>query len=222
MAKLSTSEPRVYGYVRVACGILTHLACVAFTALTAVVSRPGTSLFSWHPFFMTLAFSLLMTEAILVFSPSTSLIWKLPHKTKGRFHWLLQGLCATCATLGLAAICYNKHLNGKPHFHSWHGLLGVVTVCGVALQSLAALPLIYTSLARGWSLARLKRYHATCGLVVYLLGSASLFLGACSAWFTGSVVGHTWYLAALCPALCALAVMSQVTDAYMAKKHFQS
>ncbi|XP_062329945.1 transmembrane reductase CYB561D2 isoform X2 [Osmerus eperlanus] len=201
MAKLSTSEPRVYGYVRVACGILTHLACVAFTALTAVVSRPGTSLFSWHPFFMTLA---------------------LPHKTKGRFHWLLQGLCATCATLGLAAICYNKHLNGKPHFHSWHGLLGVVTVCGVALQSLAALPLIYTSLARGWSLARLKRYHATCGLVVYLLGSASLFLGACSAWFTGSVVGHTWYLAALCPALCALAVMSQVTDAYMAKKHFQS
>ena len=43
MTKLSISEPRVYGYVRVTCGILTHLACVAFTALTAVVSRPGSS-----------------------------------------------------------------------------------------------------------------------------------------------------------------------------------
>ena len=163
-----------------------------------------------------------MTEAILVFSPSASPIWKLPHKTKGRFHWLLQGLSATCASLGLAAICYNKHLNGKPHFQSWHGLLGVVTVCCVALQSLAALPLIYTSLAKGWSLAKLKRYHATCGLVVYLLGSASLYLGTCSGWFTDSVVGLTWYLAALCPALCALSVMSQVTDAYMAKKRLQS
>lgn len=222
MAKLSESESRIYLYARVLCGILTHLACVVFTGLTAVLSRPGTSLFSWHPFLMTLAFSLLMTEAILLFSPSTTLIWKLSHKSKVRIHWILQCLCTTCATLGLAAISFNKHLNSKPHFTSWHGLLGLVTVCTVGVQSLAALPLLYTSLAKGWSLARLKRYHATSGLVVYLLGSASLFLGTCSAWFTASVTGHTWYLAAICPVLTALVIMSQVTNAYMAKKRLQS
>lgn len=163
-----------------------------------------------------------MTEAILLFSPHGSPIKRFPHKTKGRVHWILQCLCASCAVLGLAAISYNKHLNGKPHFTSWHGLLGLITVCVVGLQSLAAVPLIYHSLAKGWSLAKLKRYHAASGLVTYLLGSASLLLGLSSAWFTAAVGESAWYLSALCPALTALVTMNQVTSAYMAKKRLQS
>lgn len=163
-----------------------------------------------------------MTEAIVIFSPHGSPIKKLPHKTKGRVHWILQCLCVSCALLGFAAIFYNKHLNGKPHFTSWHGLLGLLTVSVVVVQSLAALPLIYTSLAKGWSLAKLKRYHAASGLVTYLLGSGSLLLGLCSVWFTTSVSGYSWYLAALCPAVSALIIMNQITSSYMAKKRFQS
>ncbi|XP_056130738.1 transmembrane reductase CYB561D2 isoform X2 [Lampris incognitus] len=179
-------------------------------------------LFSWHPFLMTLAFSLFMTEAILLFSRHGSPVKKYPHKTKGRIHGILQCLCVSCATLGLAAIVYNKHLHGKAHFTSWHGLVGVLTVCVVVVQSLAALPLLYHSLVKGWSLAKLKRYHATSGLITYLLGSVSLYLGLCSGWFTASVGDTIWYLAALCPVFTALVVMSQVTNAYMAKKHLQS
>ncbi|KAF7665471.1 hypothetical protein LDENG_00142630 [Lucifuga dentata] len=216
------SEPRIYGYARTACSVLTHFICLIFTVFVAVLSRPGTSLFSWHPVCMTLAFSLFMTEAILLFSPHGSPIRKFPHKTKGRIHWILQCLCVCCAVLGLAAIFYNKHLNGKAHFTSWHGLLGLVTVCVVVAQSAAALPLIYHSLAKGWSLAKLKRYHAASGLITYLLGSVSLFLGLCSTWFTGSVREYTWYLSALCPALSGLVIMNQVTNAYMAKKRLQS
>ncbi|XP_041744539.2 transmembrane reductase CYB561D2 isoform X2 [Coregonus clupeaformis] len=202
MAKLSESEPQLYSYGKVACGILTHVLCVVFTVFITVLAKPGTSLFSWHPFLMTLA--------------------KLPHKTKRRVHWILQCLCASCATVGLASIFYNKHLNGKPHFASWHGLVGLGTVCVVGVQSLAALPLLYHSLAKGWSLARLKRYHAASGLVTYLLGSVSLLLGICSVWFTGVVGGYTWYLAALCPALSTLVIMSQVSNTYMAKKRLVS
>ncbi|KAM4613379.1 transmembrane reductase CYB561D2 [Polymixia lowei] len=220
--KGTESELRIYGFARVTCAILTHVVCIAFTVLIAVLSRPGTSWFSWHPFLMSLAFSFFMTEAILIFSPHGSPIKKFPHKTKVRIHWILQCLCVSCATLGLAAITYNKHLNGKPHFTSWHGLLGLMTVCVVGLQSFLALPLIYHSLVKGWSLAKLKRYHATSGLITYLLGSASLFLGVCSLWFTTSVGEHTWYLSALCPALSALVIMSQVTNAYMTKKRLQS
>lgn len=167
-------------------------------------------------------FSFFMTEAILLFSPHGSPIKRFPHKTKGRVHWVLQCLCVSCALLGVAAISYNKHLNGKPHFTSWHGLLGLLTVCVVTLQSLAAVPLIYHSLAKGWSLAKLKRYHAASGLITYLLGSASLLLGLSSAWFTASVREYAWYLSALCPAIPALIIMNQVTSAYMAKRRLQS
>lgn len=163
-----------------------------------------------------------MTEAVLLFSPHGSPIRKYPHKTKGRVHWLLQCLCVCCAALGLAAIVYNKHLNGKPHFTSWHGLLGLLTVCAAGAQSLAAVPLIYHSLAKGWSLAKLKRYHGASGLVTYLLGSGSLLLGLCSTWFTGSVGESAWYLSALAPALSTLVIMKQVSSAYIAKKRLQS
>ncbi|XP_039972476.1 cytochrome b561 domain-containing protein 2 [Xiphias gladius] len=220
--KGSESEPRVCAYTRTASAVLTHCVCIVFSVFMALLSRPGTSWFSWHPFCMTLAFSFFMTEAILLFSPDGSPIKRFPHKTKGRVHWILQCLCVSCAVLGLVAIAYNKHLNGKPHFTSWHGLLGLLTVCVVALQSLAAVPLIYHSLAKGWSLAKLKRYHAASGLVTYLLGSVSLLLGLCSAWFTASVGEYAWYLSALCPALSALLIMNQVTSAYMAKKRLKS
>lgn len=220
--KESESEPRFYGLTRTASAVLTHLISFSFTVFITLLSRPGTSWFSWHPFLMTLAFGFLMTEAILVFSPHGSFIKKLSHKTKGRVHWILQCLCVFCAVLGLAAIFYNKHLNGKAHFTTGHGVLGLLTVCAVAAQSLAAAPLIYHSLAKGWSLAKLKRYHAASGLITYLLSSISLLLGLCSAWFTDSVGEYTWYLSALCPALGTLIIMNQVSSAYIAKKRLQS
>lgn len=216
------SESGIYRYARAASAVLTHFICIAFTVLITLLSRPGTSWFSWHPFFMTLAFFFFMTEAILLFSPHGSPIKTLPHKTKGRVHWVLQCLCASCGVLGLAAIFYNKHLNDKSHFTSWHGLLGLITVCAVGLQCLAAVPLIYHSLAKGWSLAKLKRYHAASGLVTYLLGSTSLLLGLCSTWFTAFVGEYTWYLVVLCPALSTLVIMNQITNAYMARKRSQS
>ncbi|KAK7916619.1 hypothetical protein WMY93_012380 [Mugilogobius chulae] len=220
--KESEAEARLYRCTRTVAAALTHVLCIAFTVFLVFLSRPGSSLFSWHPFLMSLAFSFLMTEAILLFSSHGSPIRKFAHKTKGRIHWALQGLCVTCAVGGLAAIAYNKHLNDKPHFTSWHGLLGLITVCVVGLQSLAAAPLIYHSLAKGWSLAKLKRYHAASGLVTYLLGCSSLLLGLCSTWFTGSVSSYIWYLSALCPALSALVIMDQVSRTYTAKKRLQS
>ncbi|KAK9967329.1 hypothetical protein ABG768_001732 [Culter alburnus] len=215
------SEPKLYRYSRILCGVSTHVLCALFTGFMTVLAKPGSSLFSWHPFLMTLGFSFLMTEAVLLFNPYSSPVRKLKHKTKGRLHWILQCLSLCCATAGLCAIVYNKNLNDKPHFTSWHGLVGVITVAVVGLQSLGGLPLLYPKVAKGWSLAKLKRYHATSGLLTYLLGSFSLFLGLCSSWFSTGVSGSVWYLAALCPVLCALVIMSQVTNAYMARKRVQ-
>uniref|UniRef100_A0A3Q2E6Y8 ascorbate ferrireductase (transmembrane) n=1 Tax=Cyprinodon variegatus TaxID=28743 RepID=A0A3Q2E6Y8_CYPVA len=210
--KETESDAWFYTLIRAVSAGLAHLISGVFPAFIAFLSRPGTSdfiLFFFNP-------------AILLFSPHASLIKRFPHKTKGRVHWILQGLCASCAVLGLVAISYNKYLNGKAHFSSWHGLLGLITVCVVCVQSLAAVPLIYHSLAKGWSLAKLKRYHAASGLVTFLLGSTSLLLGLCSSWFTASVGGYAWYLVALCPTLSAVIIMNQVSSAYIAKKRLQS
>ncbi|XP_057701435.1 transmembrane reductase CYB561D2 [Corythoichthys intestinalis] len=221
-SKEVVAEPRLFACARVATAVLTHFLGIILTGFVAFLARPGTSWFSWHPFLMTLAFSFFMTEAILLFSPHGSPIKRFSHKVKGRVHWILQCACVTCATLGLVSIFYNKHLLGKSHFTSWHGVLGLITVCVAAVQSLSAVPLIYHSLAKGWSLAKLKRYHAASGLVTYLLGSVSLLLGLTSVWFTASVSEFTWYLAALCPTFSALIMMNQVTSAYVARKRFQS
>ncbi|KAJ8258337.1 hypothetical protein COCON_G00173490 [Conger conger] len=218
MAQVLETEPGIYHCLRVTCGVAVHITCVSFTVFVAALARPGSSLFSWHPFLMTLAFSFLMTEAVLLFSPHSSPLQKAPHKSKARCHWALQCACAACAGLGLAAIVCNKQLNGKPHFTSWHGVAGLLTACGLGAQCLGGLPLLYPRLLKGWSLARLKRYHAASGLLAYLLGTASLLLGMSSLWFAAAVPGPGWYLAAACPVLGALLVMSQVTSAYVARK----
>ncbi|KAG5835914.1 hypothetical protein ANANG_G00249050 [Anguilla anguilla] len=138
MAQVLETEPRIYHYLRATCGVAVHVLCLSFTVFIAALARPGSSLFSWHPFLMTLAFSFFMTEALLLFSPHSSPIQKFSHKSKARYHWILQCLCVACAGLGLAAISYNKHLNGKPHFSTWHGLVGLLAACGVVAQSAGA------------------------------------------------------------------------------------
>ncbi|XP_078065484.1 transmembrane reductase CYB561D2 isoform X2 [Mustelus asterias] len=162
-----------------------------------------------------------MTQAILLFSPETSLILSYSRKIKVRAHWLLQGLATMCAGLGLTIISYNKYLNDKPHFTSWHGLVGLVTVLYICMQSIGGVSLLYPKLMRNWSLSKLKLYHATSGLVAYLLGCTSLLLGMCSTWFIETATGISWYLAVCCPALLALVLMNQISSAFLKKKRMQ-
>ncbi|RMC00038.1 hypothetical protein DUI87_23447 [Hirundo rustica rustica] len=192
MALTAETESRLYRSLRVAAGAAAHLVALGFPAAVAVLARPGSSLFSWHPLLMALAFSFLMTEALLIFSPETSLLRSFSRKVRVRAHWALQLLALLCALLGLGIITYNKHLNGKGHF-----------------------------LMKNWTLAKLKLYHATSGLVGYLLGCASLMLGMCSLWFTTTVTGASWYLAMLCPLVTSLVIMSQVSNAYLYRKRSQ-
>ncbi|CAM2117146.1 transmembrane reductase CYB561D2 isoform X1 [Lepidochelys kempii] len=221
MALTIETESRIYRSLRAVSGITAHLVSLGFTIFVAVLARPGSSLFSWHPFLMSLAFSFLMTEALLVFSPESSLLRSFSRKAKVRFHWALQLLVLLCALLGLAIISYNKYLNGKAHFVTWHGLTGLLTVLYASMQCTGGVVLLYPKLMKNWTLAKLKVYHATSGLVGYLLGCASLMLAMCSLWFTTAVTGLSWYLSVLCPILTSLVIMNQVSNAYLYRKRIQ-
>uniref|UniRef100_A0A8C5PYS4 ascorbate ferrireductase (transmembrane) n=1 Tax=Leptobrachium leishanense TaxID=445787 RepID=A0A8C5PYS4_9ANUR len=222
MVQSSDSDTRIYHALRALSGAAAHLAAFTFTVYMIFVSQPGASLFSWHPFLMTLAFSFLMTEAILVFSPDSSLLRSFSRKVRARAHWILQLLAVVCALLGLGIIYTNKVQNGKPHFVTWHGLLGAVTVLWSVVQSMGGVSLLYPKLMQRWPLATRKLYHATTGLLGYLLGCSSLLLGMCSLWFTMSVTGLTWFVCALCPVLTGLVIMNQVSNAYLYRKRSQS
>ncbi|CAN8185999.1 unnamed protein product [Coccothraustes coccothraustes] len=221
MALTAETESRLYRSLRVASGAAAHLVALGFPAAVAVLARPGSSLFSWHPLLMALAFSFLMTEALLIFSPETSLLRSFSRKVRVRVHWALQLLALLCALLGLGIITYNKHLNGKGHFVTWHGLTGLLAVLYAGGQCAGGVLLLYPKLMKNWTLAKLKLYHATSGLVGYLLGCASLMLGMCSLWFTTTVTGASWYLAMLCPLVTSLVIMNQVSNAYLYRKRSQ-
>ncbi|XP_075040245.1 transmembrane reductase CYB561D2 [Mixophyes fleayi] len=218
MAQSSDMDTRLQRTLRVISGAAAHLTAFIFTIYIFSVSQPGATLFSWHPFLMCLAFSFFMTEAILVFSPDSSLLRSFSRKARVRAHWLLQLLSVLCALLGVGIIYYNKVLQGKPHFSTWHGLVGLLTVVWALIQNVGGITLLYPKLVQRWTLATRKLYHATSGLLGYLLGCVSLLLGMCSLWFSASVGSITWYLCALCPVITGLVVMGQVSNAYLYRK----
>ncbi|XP_077133138.1 transmembrane reductase CYB561D2 [Ranitomeya variabilis] len=222
MAQSSDPEPRLHRTLRLISGAAAHLTAFTFTIYIACVSQLGASLFSWHPVLMSLAFSFFMTEAILVFSPDSSLLRSFSRKARVRAHWALQLLSTLCATLGLGIIYYNKVVHEKPHFSTWHGLLGLLAVLWALVQNAGGVTLLYPKLVQRWTLSTRKLYHATSGLLGYLLGCTSLFLGMCSLWFSAHVTGASWYICALCPLLTGLVVMNQVSNAYLYRKRSQS
>lgn len=166
-------------------------------------------------------FSFLMTEALLMFSPESSLLRSLSRKVRARCHWVLQLLALLCALLGLGLVILHKEQLGKAHLATRHGQAGLLAVLWAGLQCSGGVGLLYPKLLPRWPLAKLKLYHATSGLVGYLLGSTSLLLGMCSLWFTANVTGGAWYLAVLCPILTSLVIMNQVSNAYLYRKRIQ-
>ncbi|XP_057582295.1 probable transmembrane reductase CYB561D1 isoform X3 [Hippopotamus amphibius kiboko] len=121
-------EPRLTRWLRRGSGILAHLVALGFTIFLTVLSRPGTSLFSWHPVFMALAvslgfflqFCLCMAEAILLFSPEHSPFFFCSRKARIRLHWAGQTLVILFAALGLGFIISSRTRSELPHLVSWH------------------------------------------------------------------------------------------------------
>uniref|UniRef100_F6QDK5 ascorbate ferrireductase (transmembrane) n=2 Tax=Ciona intestinalis TaxID=7719 RepID=F6QDK5_CIOIN len=218
---MKTQKPgdRVLAVLRGICSMVAHFAAIAFTAYIFYISSPGSSLFSWHPTLMSLAFSCLMVEAILVFSPESSLFIKASRKTKVRIHWILQTCAVVSGILGFSAIVINKIRNNKEHFKSWHGTFGLITVIYVIVQALFGIFLLYPQAAKkwNWKLMQLKVYHATFGLLGFTLACITVVLSLFSNFVVKSagVDGFIWGLCFFCPTWCCFIVMNQVTNAYL-------
>nr|XP_031536193.1 cytochrome b561 domain-containing protein 1 isoform X2 [Vicugna pacos] len=221
-------EARLTRWLRRGSGILAHLVALGFTIFLTVLSRPGTSLFSWHPVFMALAvslgfflqFCLCMAEAILLFSPEHSLFF-CSRKVRIRLHWVGQSLAILCAALGLGFIVSSRTRSELPHLVSWHSWVGALTLLATGGQALCGLCLLCPRAARVSRVARLKLYHLTCGLVVYLMATVTVLLGMHSVWFQAQIKGAAWYLCLALPLYPALVIMHQISSSYLPRKKME-
>lgn len=164
-----------------------------------------------------------MFEGLLVFNRESSLLLTAARQTKILVHWVLQATAVTCALLGFMVIFYNKYRHDKPHFTSWHGTFGVITVSYIVMQSIGGSFVKYEFLRSliKMRLADLKLYHATSGLIAFTLVTATLMLAMYSTWFTSSVDDVLWYGCAAAVSFMAVIVMNQITSEYLPKTRTQ-
>ena len=160
-----------------------------------------------------------MFEGLLVFNRESSLLLTASRQTKVLVHWVLQASAVTCAALGFMVIFYNKYLYNKPHFTTWHGLFGVITVSYIMLQSVGGSFVKYEFLRSliKLRLADLKLYHATSGLIAFTLVTVTLMLALYSNWFTSNVDNILWYACLAAVSFMAIIVMNQITTEYLPK-----
>jgi len=201
---------------------MAHIFSVLLCVYIIYLVQPGTSLFSFHPFFMTLGFGLFMFEAILIFSPHSSLVKSLDRKTKSWYHFYLQIAAVVCIELGFAAIYFNKNINNKPHFVSWHGIAGLTATIMATFQIFAGLSLLYNKVyilnPAGTSLATRKKMHAMFGCFVFLSGFLAMFLSLYSTFVLKNTGELTWYLLLALVTVLSSVVVNQVADVYIYKK----
>ncbi|KAM9321574.1 putative transmembrane reductase CYB561D1 [Gastrophryne carolinensis] len=223
---VGVESPRVpdfwlYRCLRRFSGFLAHVLALGFTIFLIILARPGTSLFSWHPVFMAAAFCLCMTEAVLLLSPETSPLCPVSRQSKVRLHWIIQLCVPVLAGVGLYFIISSKNRSELSHLTSWHSILGVMTLTATFCQTVCGLALLCPRLARVSAVSRLKLYHATCGLLVYVLSTFTVLLGVSSDWFQAQIKGPAWYICFTIPFYPALVIMNQVLDIYLPKKKSQ-
>ncbi|XP_034442751.1 cytochrome b561 domain-containing protein 1 [Hippoglossus hippoglossus] len=213
----------LYAWLRRAAVIAAHVTGLGLTLIISMLSRPGTSLFSWHPVLMSVAYCLCLTEGILLFSAEGSPFCFKSRKGKIRLHWFCQALVLITSASGLGFMVASKNISERPHLVSWHSLLGICTLAATALQAAVGICVIFPKLLHlSSSLPKLKLYHATCGLVVYLLATVTVVLAMFSDWFQATVKGVTWWAFFLLPFFPALVVMNQITSAYLLRKKITS
>lgn len=168
-----------------------------------------------------LQFSLFLTEAILMFSQQSSVV-RGDRKLQVRSHWILQLLMIVCSLGGLLAIYLSKEERGKPHYTSWHGLLGLITVISCCAQALAGVVLIYPSIIKRFvSLAQAKIYHSVYGLFNYTLVTIVFNLAMRSNWAVKNITGPAWYGCIACIDVLALVIMTQITNSTLPRMRRQ-
>lgn len=127
---------------------------------------------------------LLMTEGFFAINKYNT-YWRL--KTKGGFrvkvHVATLSIGYILSLIGFAVAYINKSNNGKSHFVSWHGLMGLIALIGTCSPVINGVGLWYKKELKIKSPRWLKFVHVTTGTVVFTCGAIALILSLYSNWY---------------------------------------
>lgn len=127
---------------------------------------------------------LLMTEGFFAINKYNT-YWRL--KTTGGFrvkvHVTILSIGYILSVIGFAVAYINKSNNGKSHFVSWHGLMGLIALIGTFSPVINGLGLWYKKELKVQSPRWLKFVHVTSGTVVFTFGAIALILSLYSNWY---------------------------------------
>ncbi|XP_046631848.1 transmembrane reductase CYB561D2-like isoform X1 [Daphnia pulicaria] len=166
--------------------LLVHGTIILSTIYLSYLSNPGSSLFSWHPFLMTLSMLFLANELVMIFSPYWSLLPKRFQKQLFMdFHTYGQVVAFIGYSIGFAAIYINKEDNEKPHFKSWHGLLGLIQAIIITSQlSLGSLAKYARYIPLKLNVGKIKGFHNLLGAVAILFTSLNMITACFTNFFS--------------------------------------
>ncbi|TPP64080.1 hypothetical protein FGIG_04799 [Fasciola gigantica] len=168
--------------------LLDLVPSLLVVTVTAFVLPPRT-LFDWHPLLVVVGGMLIMPWAIRALDRDMSWMTHKQRASKIQWHWILQLAGTVCIALGATAVFMNKNFYGKPHFATWHGLMGLITVVFAILVTCAGFGIHW----KFWPIGRLVNYgtaratHMYFGLGSILLGGVTTGLGLCSHWFNRQI-----------------------------------
>ncbi|XP_076056383.1 putative transmembrane reductase CYB561D1 [Oratosquilla oratoria] len=162
-------------------------------------------------------FTVCMTEAILVLSKN-SIFGVFSRDKRILAHWLLLCFGALMEIAGFYAIYTNKMINDKPHFTSWHGLIGLITVILSCFQlSMGAFAKYPRLLSPVVKMKNVKFAHALFGGFVYLLGVVTIVISFYSAFSIGAFSRFIWILLFSVQLVLGFIVLRGVSSSYLPK-----
>lgn len=196
--------------------MVVHIASVAFTAGILYLAVPGSDLFSWHPTCMSVGFVLLVCQAIMVFSRESGLFVSSPRSEKHTLHAILNAFAFVSILFGIGAVYLNKEINNKKHFKTWHGKLGLATFVLLLGSVVGGVVNKYNQyFKRLIKPATVRIYHATFGMIVFVLAMTTVALATYSNWFRNRTAPWVARAALSVPLVLAVVVMRQVSQAYI-------
>ncbi|TFK67906.1 hypothetical protein BDN72DRAFT_842503 [Pluteus cervinus] len=162
-------------------GIVAALVSLILTWVIVLCNSPTyMGWFAFHPLLQSLALTL-FTYGILTLQPTSQPKSKVAGFNRHQAAILYVGL--PCITLGTGAVIFNKWINNKTHFTTWHGTLGIIAIAWLSIQIALGGGSVWFGGATFGGGAKAKavwKYHRVSGYVLFPLLMYTAHLGG--AW----------------------------------------
>ncbi|CAH8436655.1 unnamed protein product [Dicrocoelium dendriticum] len=130
--------------------------------------------------------SLSATAFVVLFSsPPKNFFTIHPLLASTKWHWIVQSISIVLLYTAVAAVYLNKIQGGKPHFTTWHGCCGLLSVLFATTQILAGFWLDWSlwPIRRWLSFCKARLSHMYSAVCLLIMTSITAVLGLQSQWF---------------------------------------